>query len=200
MRISQTGWKITLIKTLSTNFFTISSRGGLGLLILMQGKQSARSAATLLASQERTATKQVTCRKKSTRTANAAIIQKHFKAGTSVEAPTKKAKNSPKAAAVILGPTSANPLANFSFAVSPSARLAALDMINILSTPIAKIRNGTTSVEMMDIFIPNIEMMLIEVRMEKMTIRIPENPTKNLECKGFGKLPMATETYKNIRP
>jgi hypothetical protein len=61
----------------------------------------------------------------------------------------KKARASQNAATKIDGPISliARAILIFGSVISYGTTLSALDIRNILSTPIAKIRNGTTSTE-----------------------------------------------------
>lgn len=76
-----------------------------------------------------------------------AITQKVDNAGTWVNVPTMNATNSQIAAVVIEGPTSNKAIEILSSIFSSLVLLKALEIINILSTPIAKIKNGTTSAE-----------------------------------------------------
>lgn len=62
-----------------------------------------------------------------------------------VSAPTKKAKLSQNAAVLMLGPTSWSPWPIFSERLCVGAYFTAFEIMNMLSTPIAKIKNGMTS-------------------------------------------------------
>lgn len=75
----------------------------------------------------------------------AAYIQKVCSAGMLVNVPTKNASISDTAAAVIEGPTSVIPPFIFSSKFYPWLPLIAVLIMNILSTPIAKIKKGITS-------------------------------------------------------
>lgn len=81
---------------------------------------------------------------KSRNTPIAAWIQNDCKAGIFVNAPTKNARVSQTAAVVMLGPTDSKVFPILIETVSPFYFLNPWDIINILSTPIAKIKNGIT--------------------------------------------------------
>ena len=105
-----------------------------------------------LPSYTRIAQKSVICRMKSAITASAATRQNEYSAGTLVSMPTKNASASQNAAVKIEGPISLSASATrFSIertfdATSFSART----MMNMLSTPIASTKNGTTSLDISD--------------------------------------------------
>ena len=63
----------------------------------------------------------------------------------------------------------------------------------MLSTPMAKMRKGTTYIEIIERAIPKAEVSPTEIQTLEITIRIPENPTKNLVWVLEGKYPIATE-------
>ena len=78
-----------------------------------------------------------------------ATKQKDWRAGISVSIPMKNASASQKAAAKIDGPISFNANATLSSMslIWVGTLLSALEIKNILSTPIARIKKGTTSAE-----------------------------------------------------
>lgn len=78
-----------------------------------------------------------------------ATRQKEYKAGTSVSIPIKNARASHNAAVKIEGPISfiAYATLNSIYVTCSGILLSALDIKNILSTPIANIKKGTTSAE-----------------------------------------------------
>jgi hypothetical protein len=75
----------------------------------------------------------------------AAYAQNDYKAGILVNKPKQNANISQRAAADIEGPTLVIPILTFSCIDSPYAYFIELEIINILSTPIANIKNGITS-------------------------------------------------------
>lgn len=72
-------------------------------------------------------------------------MQKVVKAGIFVKVPTRNARISETAAAVIDGPTSVMPPFILSNKFLPTLPFTAVLIINILSTPIARIKKGMTS-------------------------------------------------------
>lgn len=82
-------------------------------------------------------------------TESPATKQNDCRAGISVYIPIKKASASQKAATKILGPISfmAKAILNLMSLTSSGTYLSALEIRNMLSTPIASIKNGTTSAE-----------------------------------------------------
>ena len=78
-------------------------------------------------------------------------MQKDCRAGMSVYIPMAKARASQNAATKMDGPTSlsANATLYFGSVTCSGTILSALEIKNMLSTPIAKIKNGTTSAEIM---------------------------------------------------
>lgn len=88
---------------------------------------------------------------KSVITAIPATRQNDCNAGISVYIPMKKARASQNPAMKIEGPTSykANAILSSGFVMNLGTVLSALEMRKMLSTPIAKIKNGTTSIEIM---------------------------------------------------
>lgn len=86
---------------------------------------------------------------KSVNTDSPATRQNDCRAGISVYIPMKKARASQKAATKILGPISfmAKAILNLMSLTSSGTYLSALDIKNMLSTPIASIKKGTTSAE-----------------------------------------------------
>lgn len=78
-----------------------------------------------------------------------ATKQNDQRAGTSVSIPTKNARDSQKAAQKIDGPISFNAYAilNSIYYICLGTYLSALEIKNMLSTPIAKIKKGTTSAD-----------------------------------------------------
>ena len=86
---------------------------------------------------------------KSVITAIPATRQNDCNAGISVYIPMKKARASQNPATKIDGPTSykANAILSSGFVINLGTILSALEIRNILSTPIAKIKKGTTSRE-----------------------------------------------------
>lgn len=70
--------------------------------------------------------------------------------------------------------------------------------MNMLSTPIARIRKGTTSADIIEFLKPNNDDNPIALVIDKITKKIPQIPNKNPECTTEGNNPIATETYKNI--
>ena len=81
-----------------------------------------------------------------------------WSAGMLVSAPTANARHSDAAAAVIVGPTSCSTMAAVSSTGSAPTRMTrrshALEMMNMLSTPMASTKNGTTSVTIIVIDMP----------------------------------------------
>jgi hypothetical protein len=88
---------------------------------------------------------------KSKTTASPATIQKDCRAGISVYIPIAKASASQKAATKMDGPTSlrANATLYFGSTTCSGTNLSALEIKNMLSTPMARIKKGTTSAEIM---------------------------------------------------
>lgn len=78
------------------------------------------------------------------KTPTAAQIQNDYNAGILVNEPTKKARVSQTAAIAILGPTDFIALPILSGIVGCFCFLKLCVIINILSTPIANIKNGIT--------------------------------------------------------
>ena len=120
-------------------------------------------------------------------------MQKVCNAGILVKLPTKNAKVSQMAAVVMLGPTYLSPWATLSSSrVNCSCLSIALLMINMLSTPIAKIKKGITSPLIIVKPIPKKDMSPIEAKTDAKTIKIPiiakVNPEPTLE----GKTPIVT--------
>jgi len=113
-------------------------------------------------------------------------MQNVCKAGILVKLPTKNAKVSQMAAVVMLGPTYLSPYATLSSSlVNCSCLYIALLMINMLSTPIAKIKKGMTSPLIIVKPIPKKDMSPIEAKTDAKTIKIPiiakVNPELTLE-------------------
>jgi len=115
----------------------------------------------------------------------------------SVVAPTANARNSDSAAAEMDGPTSASACAAFSSTPSSGAALErrskALTTMNMLSTPMARIRNGTTSVTIIVIEMPAAEHMPMDASTEHITMTMPCRPSSARDLTGCGNLPSATE-------
>lgn len=88
---------------------------------------------------------------KSKTTASPATIQKDCRAGISVYIPIANASASQKAATKMDGPTSlrANATLYFGSTTCSGTNLSALEIKNMLSTPMARIKKGTTSAEIM---------------------------------------------------
>lgn len=86
---------------------------------------------------------------KSVRTDIPATKQNDYRAGISVSMPMKKANPSQNAATKMLGPISfiANAILYFYSVICSGTSLSALEIKNMLSTPMAKMRKGTTSAE-----------------------------------------------------
>lgn len=126
-------------------------------------------------------------------------MQKLCRAGILVKEPTKKANASQMAAVVMLGPTYFKALDNF-FSTDkflswlPTAFL----IMNILSTPIARIRKGITST--LIIVYPTLKYELTprEQTTEQITIKIPCKAKENPLYLKDGNFPIATPTYKNM--
>ena len=113
------------------------------------GNTSALLSLILFASSVSAAQKTVNCKRKSTRTPIPATKQKDSRAGTFVNIPIKKANDSQNAAVKILGPTSFKAKATHSstHSILSETSFSDLTIMNMLSTPIAKSKNGTTSAE-----------------------------------------------------
>ncbi len=101
------------------------------------------------ASKVNAAQKTVIYKTKSAKTPIPATKQNDSKAGTLVSIPMKKANDSQKAAVKILGPTSlrANATLSSMFSIQSETSFSDQTIMNILSTPIASNKNGTTSAE-----------------------------------------------------
>lgn len=97
----------------------------------------------------RAPTKMVIWREKSITTPRPATRQKFYRAGTSVRRPMKKAMLSHSDAVKIEGPISfiAKPILSSMAVTVAGISRSALAIRNMLSTPIAKIKKGTTSAE-----------------------------------------------------
>ena len=65
--------------------------------------------------------------------------------------------------------------------------------MNILSTPIARIKNGTTYVEISEREYPAYSKIPIDTRSELITIRIPPSPRRKRWCTKEGKKPSDIE-------
>ena len=90
--------------------------------------------------------------------------------------PTKKAKDSVVAATIIEGPIFSKDFTILYLVVPCSYFSKVLVIINILSTPIAKIRNGTTSNEIMVSPMSKYEIIPMEHKTDDMTMVIPVRP------------------------
>lgn len=122
-----------------------------------------------------------------------------MRAGIFVKVPTQKAKTSETAAAVIDGPTSVIPPLILSPRVLPGEPFTAVLIMNILSTPIARIKNGMTSPEIIVMPILKNVTKPMEQTIEQRTIPIPARPIKNPECVLEGNEPIDNEIYTNMR-
>jgi hypothetical protein len=110
-----------------------------------------------------------------------------------VRLPTRKAKVSHIAAVVIFGPTYLKPWATLSSSLLNCYCLSiALLMMNILSTPIAKIKNGMTYALIIEKPIPKKDMSPIDASTEAKTIKIPIIAKVKPELTRDGKTPIAT--------
>ena len=147
---------VILLKRKGTRYFakkalTISVLGGVVSFSETQKAISYLFCWILLTSMLRQAMNMVICRMKSMMTAIPATKQKLQRAGTSVSIPMKKARASQKAAQNIEGPISfrAYAILNSTDLMYGGTYLSALEIKNMLSTPIARTRKGTTSAEIM---------------------------------------------------
>lgn len=130
--------------------------------------------------------------------ATAAWMQKACRAGILVRLPTRKARDSQMAAVVMLGPTYLNPRATL-FSIWGSLCLSmALLMMNMLSTPMARMRKGITSPLIMVKPIPRKLMRPIELSTDASTMRMPVMASVKPEEILEGNYPMATPTYNNM--
>jgi hypothetical protein len=113
----------------------------------MQQKISALFELTLALSRAKAGRKIQIWKTKSKTIAKPATRQNDYKAGISVCIPIIKARVSQNAATKILGPIScmAKAILYFGSKICSGTILSALEIKNMLSTPIARIKNGTTS-------------------------------------------------------
>jgi hypothetical protein len=114
------------------------------LSVWMQQNTSTFPLFFLFSSKIRTATKVNIWNKKSNITAIAACKQNVCNAGIFVKLPTKNARASHIVAVAILGPTYFSPSTTRTSSLSDVCLSIEFFIINMLSTPIARTRNGIT--------------------------------------------------------
>uniref|UniRef100_A0A7C8ZWA3 Uncharacterized protein n=1 Tax=Opuntia streptacantha TaxID=393608 RepID=A0A7C8ZWA3_OPUST len=148
----------------------------------MQGKQSTLWSSVLRKSNTINATKAVTCRRKSRRTASAANIENTRTAGIGMNVPTANANTSDRLASVIDGPTSTKALLmRPSKGNSSDCLLTACTNMHMLSTPTAKTRKGMTSIMIRVDFTPTELKNPTDPSTESMTKMTPESPSSTFE-------------------
>ena len=98
------------------------------------------------------------------------------------------------------GPISLNAKAilNWGSVIWSGTTASALAIKKMLSTPIAKIKNGTTSKDIMVSGTSPYMVKPMDDTKAKMTTIIPSTPKENLLYTGDGKVPRAIPTYSNM--
>ena len=129
-----------------------------------------------------------------------ATKQKDRRLGISHCIPRKKANDSHRAAMKIEGPISLSAKAslNLGSVMCLGTTYSALEIKKMLSTPIAKIKNGTTS---NDIRVSGTSAYMVSPIEDPRAIRttqIPSAPSENLLCTRSGNVPRETPTYSNM--
>jgi hypothetical protein len=120
-------------------------------------------------------------------------MQKVCNAGIFVKLPTKNAKVSQMAAVVMFGPTYLSPWATLSSSLlNWSCFSIALLMMNMLSTPMAKIKKGMTSALIIVNPIPKKDINPIEAKTDAKTIKMPIIAKVKPELTLEGNTPMVT--------